>query len=105
MRVRLRNTRRLGRRAVHNGSADQQICDSLRHVTPAPSLAASLLLVVLLRDRPGGRTWTELTAQVRESGSARAVHDHLLAEGLVEEPTRTLIITGRRPMVKLYNAA
>jgi DNA processing protein len=46
----------------------------------------SVALVALLRDRPGGRTWTELTAGVLESGSARVLRDELRAEELLEDP-------------------
>jgi DNA processing protein len=46
----------------------------------------SVALVALLRDRPGGQTWTELTASVLEYGSARALRDELRAEELLEDP-------------------
>jgi DNA processing protein len=46
----------------------------------------SVALVALLRDRPGGRTWTELTAGVLESGSARVLRDELRVEELLEDP-------------------
>jgi DNA processing protein len=46
----------------------------------------SVALVALLRDRPGGRTWTELTAGVLESGSARVLRDELRVEDLLEDP-------------------
>jgi DNA processing protein len=46
----------------------------------------SVALVALLRDRPGGQTWTELTASVLEYGSARALRDELRTEELLEDP-------------------
>jgi DNA processing protein len=46
----------------------------------------SVALVALLRDRPGGRTWTDLTAGVLESGSARVLRDELRVEELLEDP-------------------
>ena len=43
-------------------------------------------LVALLRERPGGRGWAELTAAVLEAGSARAVWDLLVPPVLMSPP-------------------